>query len=446
MEWQDTYGHYNSENEALWNSQTIATYLAEKGWSKEAISALLGNMWQESTVNPNLYEKGYSWAANRGYGLVQWTPRSELTDWAKKKGLDYRKGEVQLEKLIDESIHGGQWYKKPGWPDSFQEFIKNTNSRSVAFLTEEFTWNYERPAKATANIQKRINFAEKAYKSLTFGPTESPYPKPYEPKEPNPPSDATDNPDSENRSDDLIQAGKEILQALSLDVHQLSPGIYGNFYIRLVKQYNNTWKIQPNLSLHDLLKGITGSKDIDVFPGTHPSAPSTGDTDRPETPSTSTNDKIKAMTKKAYSYPNRSVKYSMNGPRDMVTSGDCSAFVSHILNAAGLKVGNGSTHDLYVIGKKRGWTVIDGYSRDVPKIIEALQEGDYVIMSKSDSFQTGGVSHVMYAVSHTVIRHQANFSSGPKAHYGPRDSVAADYFNREKSNGYRRWALMRPFK
>src|SRR5690606_24617948 len=84
--------------------QKIVDYLftADKDWSRHSISALIGNMRHESSINPNMYEYGYAESADRGFGLVQWTPRSKFWNWAASKGYseaDRRNGDSQLARI-----------------------------------------------------------------------------------------------------------------------------------------------------------------------------------------------------------------------------------------------------------------------------------------------------------------------------------------------------------
>ena len=82
MAWISDYQRWLSESESLQNAQLVANHLIPQGWTKESVSALCGNMRHESSINPDMYEFNYAWEDNRGYGLVQWTPRSKYWDWA----------------------------------------------------------------------------------------------------------------------------------------------------------------------------------------------------------------------------------------------------------------------------------------------------------------------------------------------------------------------------
>ena len=73
------------------NAQYIMNYLTGKGWTKNAVAGMLGNMETESTINPGIWQSLQSGNMSGGYGLVQWTPATKYINWAKANGLDYTK-------------------------------------------------------------------------------------------------------------------------------------------------------------------------------------------------------------------------------------------------------------------------------------------------------------------------------------------------------------------
>src|SRR5699024_12758930 len=114
MAWISEYQKWLSESESLNNAQMVADHF--NGWSPESISALCGNMRHESSVNPNMYEFGYDWSADRGFGLVQWTPRSKYWNWALNNGYkesELRNGNAQLDRIDYEMAKGIQWIATP---------------------------------------------------------------------------------------------------------------------------------------------------------------------------------------------------------------------------------------------------------------------------------------------------------------------------------------------
>lgn len=158
----------------------IVNYFKGKGWSRNALSAMLGNMRKESSINPDMSEYNYAWSADRGYGLVQWTPRSKYWNWAEARGLSPSLGSSQLARIDYEVEQNIQWIATSSYPLSFASFRASTES--VSYLTQAFTWNYERPntAAGQASMAERIAFANRCYNELNWdddgggGPTEPP--------------------------------------------------------------------------------------------------------------------------------------------------------------------------------------------------------------------------------------------------------------------------------
>ena len=167
-DWISEYRRWLSEEESLHNAQIIANYFAGR-WTPQAISAMCGNMRVESSVNPDMYEYGYTWEEDRGYGLVQWTPRSKYWDWAVARGLPPRHGDSQLARIEYEVANNIQWIPIAEYDYmTFEEFTQST--ASVTYLTEAFTWCYERPNRQAGeeSMGRRKNFAMLCIELLNF--------------------------------------------------------------------------------------------------------------------------------------------------------------------------------------------------------------------------------------------------------------------------------------
>ena len=109
MSWNEGYQVWLTEAQSLENAQLIANHFSGSDWSKEAVSALAGNMRHESSINPNMYEYGKDWADDWGFGLVQWTPRSKYWNWAVARNLPPREGDSQLARIDYEVDNNIQW-------------------------------------------------------------------------------------------------------------------------------------------------------------------------------------------------------------------------------------------------------------------------------------------------------------------------------------------------
>lgn len=121
-------------------AQQIWNYLTSKGWTKEAVAALLGNAQSESGIIADRWESDIVGNMSGGYGLVQWTPASKYIDWAKSNGLVYQDIISQCKRLEWEVANGQQFYS-PNM--TFAQFTKSTQSPEV--LADIFIRYYERP-------------------------------------------------------------------------------------------------------------------------------------------------------------------------------------------------------------------------------------------------------------------------------------------------------------
>lgn len=168
MAWISEYQRWLSESESLQNAQLVANHLIPQGWTKESVSALCGNMRHESSINPDMYEFNYAWGDDRGYGLVQWTPRSKYWNWAESRNLPPRNGDSQLARIDYEVEQNIQWISTPNYPETYAQFRSST--KSMDYLVPCFTWNYERPNAESGqqSMPDRIAFAKRCLNELDF--------------------------------------------------------------------------------------------------------------------------------------------------------------------------------------------------------------------------------------------------------------------------------------
>lgn len=149
------------------NAQLFYRYFIRNGWTLQAICGALGNIEKESTINPGIWGDLSPWGETdgHGYGLVQWTPYTRITDWLTSHGYDIGSGEGQCAKLLEEVLHPeieNTWHPTTQYPLSFTDFISSTESPET--LAQAFLYNYERPADL--NQPDRSEFARKWYTYL----------------------------------------------------------------------------------------------------------------------------------------------------------------------------------------------------------------------------------------------------------------------------------------
>lgn len=117
------------------------------GYSIYVISAICGNLWQESNINPAVWEglRVGTWTELRhGYGLGQWTNTGgdthgrlyKLHEWVTTNGYSVDSGEGQIEYIIHENV----WYStaEASQYAGLTEFL-NSTSTDLTHLTH--AWN-----------------------------------------------------------------------------------------------------------------------------------------------------------------------------------------------------------------------------------------------------------------------------------------------------------------
>lgn len=154
-----TYGSYygstwgtsehlsTSEMEA--NVTYIYKYLSAKGWTKNAVCALCGNMQAESSINPGRWQSEDIGNMSMGYGLVQWTPATKYINWCSEQGFsDPSEMDNNLARIVYEVEQNIQWIYSGM---TFKEF--STSTKSVEELATLFLLKYERPADQSESVQ-----------------------------------------------------------------------------------------------------------------------------------------------------------------------------------------------------------------------------------------------------------------------------------------------------
>lgn len=131
---------YLSISEMQNNADLIHYYFSAQGWTNNAIAGMLGNMQTESTINPGIWYN-LDAISKVSYGLVQWDPYTNYSDWAGEGWED--NGPKEMERIIYELDNGLQWISTAAYRMSFKEF--SVSELSPAYLAQAWLYNYERP-------------------------------------------------------------------------------------------------------------------------------------------------------------------------------------------------------------------------------------------------------------------------------------------------------------
>ena len=142
---------YLSVGEMQNNALIIFRKLTADGWTSNAVAGMLGNMQVESTINPGIWQN-LTPNQELGWGLVQWTPSTNFTDWAKANGFDNDDGDAQLKWLQEQTVPTGQWIPTTQYPETWGEFI--ISEQTPEYLADCFLKNFERPAEIDQPIRQ----------------------------------------------------------------------------------------------------------------------------------------------------------------------------------------------------------------------------------------------------------------------------------------------------
>lgn len=144
------------------NAQYILDYFVNQGWTTNSICGMLGNMQTESTINPGIWQSLDEGNMSGGYGLVQWTPATNYTNWADGEGLTWGNMDSNLLRIKYEVSQNIQWIHPTM---TFYQFTQSTDTPyNLAML---FLAHYERPANP--NQPNRGVQADYWYEVLTGG-------------------------------------------------------------------------------------------------------------------------------------------------------------------------------------------------------------------------------------------------------------------------------------
>lgn len=166
-----------TESEYTQNALKVIDFFMREGWTLNAVCGMLGNMVAESTVNPSRWESDTPFSG--GYGLVQWTPYTNYSNWA---GIFWQNnGDKECERIQYELENGLQFYATENYNISFREF--STSLETPEYLASAFLYNYERPTDPTATEAFRRERARYFYNLYNgYYPSAETNPSPWKSK------------------------------------------------------------------------------------------------------------------------------------------------------------------------------------------------------------------------------------------------------------------------
>lgn len=162
-QWINNNNYLNNEQQKQ-NAQLICYELYTREWTLNAIAGLLGNMTNESTVNPGIHERGGS-----GFGLIQWTPASVLTNELSQLGLSGDNDPINQLECIDAELTDYKnvfrvYYKNTQYPLYYVDDFPHS-TESPEFLARTYQVSRERNLNIEA-AEARKNSAKQWYAYL----------------------------------------------------------------------------------------------------------------------------------------------------------------------------------------------------------------------------------------------------------------------------------------
>lgn len=139
------------------NAQELWNFFSARGFTKNAVAAMCGNMWRESNINPGVWQN-FKINYQMGYGLVQWTPATKVISFLRSGGYAIDSGEGQCQRILWEYVNKQQYYPTKSYPLTFTHFAHST--ADVEYLTKAFFFNYERGNEKKAAMPDRIKWAK----------------------------------------------------------------------------------------------------------------------------------------------------------------------------------------------------------------------------------------------------------------------------------------------
>lgn len=155
--------NYLTESQMQGNALEVYNFFSARGWTLNAIAGMLGNMERESNINPGLWQSLDYGNYSGGYGLVQWTPATNYTDWASSRGYSITDPQGQMVWIDTMTASSGQWIATSEYNLSFNAFKAST--QSPEWLASAFLKNFER-AGVEAEDERRSD-ARKWYDYLS---------------------------------------------------------------------------------------------------------------------------------------------------------------------------------------------------------------------------------------------------------------------------------------
>lgn len=156
-------GKYLTKAQMKNNAVEFNAYFTGK-YTLESICGMLGNIQRESTLNPGIKQTA---SVSSGWGLIQWTPSSNLTHYANAQGKDWKDGKLQCQLINAEVLegYGGQWIPTKSYPYSGLEFSQLADVEEAVKA-----YCFERERAGVVALDERIQNGKNWFEYLSGTP------------------------------------------------------------------------------------------------------------------------------------------------------------------------------------------------------------------------------------------------------------------------------------
>ncbi len=143
------YDQYVITQNQIDNATEMWNFFRTAGYTEQATAAIIGNCMWESLINPAQYE--YYTDMNNwnvyGMGLLMWTPKSKIRDYAQQQMGNMYDGTLQCNFYLSNESAGWNMYRGlnqyPNYPYIVTPEEFRISTQTPEYLGEVFGCNYE---------------------------------------------------------------------------------------------------------------------------------------------------------------------------------------------------------------------------------------------------------------------------------------------------------------
>lgn len=178
------YNEYIITQNQVDNAHMMWDFFRSRGYSEQATSAILGNAMWESLLNPGQYEYYTSMTdfSVYGLGLLMWTPKSKIRDYAQQVGGDMYDGDLQCRFYLANESDGWNMYRGltqyPRYPYLMTPEEFKVSTQDITYLAEVFGCNYEGGGYDAYRGRNAVYWYEQLHGEVPPEPPEPPTPTP----------------------------------------------------------------------------------------------------------------------------------------------------------------------------------------------------------------------------------------------------------------------------